>query len=37
MTKPTDPDDEGAPWFVVGLYVVTIVGGIVAALAVLAR
>jgi hypothetical protein len=37
MTDPTDPNNEGTPWFVVALYLVTILGGMGCALFVLAR
>lgn len=37
MTSLPDPDDGGTPWFVIALYVVTILGGMVCAVAVLLR
>jgi hypothetical protein len=37
MTKPTEPGNGGTPWFVVALYVVTVLGGMACALIVLLR
>jgi hypothetical protein len=37
MTKPTDPDGGGTPWFVVALYAVAVLSGMAYAVIVLVR
>jgi hypothetical protein len=37
MTKPPDPDDDGTPWFVVVLYLGTVLGGMACAVITLFR